>query len=205
MTTVWLAIAVGSMALVAQDSTFTRLRVREDIEIRVPAVWRVVPSEMRKVVATVAEAALMLSDVAVPKGANGSLFIAVSPEGLPWAEVRVSAYPLTITGLTVSSASQSTLATAARALREPLAKALPHIGSRVVGEFTARKDILSGYPTLVIEGGQTEDGTDVVLKTQTNRIMLVDQEVVLTFIWQPKEIWDPVIQAIRQSFVIRRK
>ena len=27
MTTVWLAIAVGSMALVAQDSTFTRLRV----------------------------------------------------------------------------------------------------------------------------------------------------------------------------------
>ena len=186
-------------------SHFASVKLPRGIELQIPRGWWLLGADLNRAIQTSGEAALDLSGIGLPEGAETNLISANSMPRSTYATVRVdSTIPPSVSPSQVASSTAADVRELQTEMRHMLEKLLPLQGSQLIEFVGTRIEKVSGHPAIVLEYRRTGPKGSVFV--QSNQIFTPSQEIRIILSYRESELglWKPVLGKIRKSIVIRR-
>lgn len=190
-------------SLPVQDSKFAKLRLPLGVSVEVPKNWWVLDGDINTNIETMAEAAMNLSGVELPKRKKVNLFRANSMPKTTYAAIAINATDSEINPNDLKNASEKEIREFVPTVKE-MQEALSIQNMKIVDFYPVRREFVGKHPALVIE--YKRSGLQGPVIVQMTRLFLGEKEISLNLSHRESEgqLWRPIIQYIRKSLAVTR-
>jgi hypothetical protein len=187
-----------------RPSNFVPLKLPRGVEVEIPKGWWLLGNDLLRLVATSVEAAMDLSDLALPSGEKKiNLVAANSMPPSTYAAIRIDSITSpSMTRAEYDAITAAELAELQQKMKETLLKLLPMQGNTLLGDLVIRLEQFSGHPAVTFEYRRT--GPQGPVWVQLNQVFTGYQEVTINLSYREAEaaLWRPVVAKIRNSIAI---
>lgn len=189
--------------LPVQHSRFAKLKLPLGVSVEVPKNWWLLDGDINTNIETMAEAAMNLSGVELPKGKKVNLFRANSMPKTTYAAIAINAIDSEVDPNNLKNASEKELREFAPTLSE-LQQAFSRQNMQIIEFYPVRREFVGKHPALIIEYKRSGPQGPVIV--QMTRLFLGDKEISLNLSYRESEgqLWKPIIQYMRKSLTVAR-
>jgi hypothetical protein len=195
----------AEQSVTERPSNFVPLKLPRGVEVEIPKGWWLLGNDLLRLIATSVEAAMDLSDVALPAGEKKiNLIAANSMPPSTYAALRIdSITPPSVKRAEYDAITAAELAELQQQMKQTLLKLLPMQGNTLLGDVVVRLEQFSGHPAVIFEYRRT--GPQGPVWVQLNQVFTDQQEVTINLSYRDAEaaLWKPVMAKIRKSIAIK--